>query len=215
MTHNSKHNQEDESLADLVLKKYPEIDGVGEGEMRAGIVHRLDKNVSGLIVVARTQVMFDALKKQFQERVIEKVYTALVYGKIEKEYDSIAFPIERSTKGYKMAAKPMGTELTGGVREALSEFEVIRRFINYTLVSVRIKTGRTHQIRCHLTAYGCPIVGDDVYSTAKTRIANKKLSLGRVFLHSTKLGFRDLDGEKVELESKLPLELEDLLNKVK
>ena len=215
LVHCAEHNKDEESLVDVLLEKCPEIKGVGDDDMRPGIVHRLDKSVGGLLVVAKTQKMFEFLKKQFQDRSVRKEYLALVYGVTSKDYDKIDFPIERSSKGFKMAAKPMGTEIGGRVREAITEFQVEQRFVNYTFIRVKIKTGRTHQIRCHMTAYGHPIVGDDLYSTAKTRIKNKKLSLGGVFLNAVRLGFVDLDGESKSYEIELSSGLKDVLKAVK
>ncbi len=208
-------NASGENLANLLLKDYPELKEVGDDSSRPGIVHRLDKNVSGVLVLARTQSMFNYLKKQFKSRQVKKTYQALVYGKLSKDYDTINFPIMRSTKGYKMAAKPRGTEITENIREAETNFQILKKFINYTLLNVKIKTGRTHQIRCHLAAYGHPIVGDDIYSTAKTRIKNKKLNLGRIFLCSTKLGFKDFKGEWQEFSIDLSSDLKNFLKKVK
>jgi 23S rRNA pseudouridine1911/1915/1917 synthase len=205
------------TLADLVLKKYPKIKKVGEDPARPGIVHRIDKEVSGLIVVPKTQDSFDNLKKQFQERTVKKQYTALVYGKIKKEEDIINFPIKRAESGHKMAALPLsvkGKSNIGG-RRAITEFEVIKKYINYTLIKVNIKTGRTHQIRVHMTAYGHPIVGDNLYSTKKTREQNKKLKLERVFLFANKLSFTDLPGKKQTFKINMPSELKEILEKIK
>lgn len=215
ITHGAKHIKDVVSLASLLVAEFPEIVDVGDDKLRPGIVHRLDKNVSGLIVVARNQKMFDSLKGQFKARNVDKQYVALVYGKTTKDYDTIEFPLERSAKGFKMAAKPLGTLIEGNTREAITLFDVREAFINYTLLNVSIKTGRTHQIRCHLTAYGYPIVGDDLYSTKKTRIKNKKINLERIFLCATKLSFKDLDGENVKFEVEIPEELKIFLRKVK
>ncbi|MEI7513642.1 MAG: pseudouridine synthase, partial [bacterium] len=100
LVHGANHLEE-ETLADLLLEKYPEIKKVGDDPIRPGIVHRLDKLASGLMVVARTQKSFDNLKEQFQKRTVKKYYTALVYGQIAKDKDEINFPILRSSKGYK------------------------------------------------------------------------------------------------------------------
>ncbi|PIR12937.1 RluA family pseudouridine synthase [Candidatus Falkowbacteria bacterium CG11_big_fil_rev_8_21_14_0_20_39_10] len=216
IVHRAGHIKE-ESLADQLLKKYPKLEKVGEDPSRPGIVHRLDKLVSGLMVIPKTQESFNNLKKQFQERQITKVYTALVYGRIEADEGEIDFPIKRSSQGNKMAAIPktVKKETNPDGRQAVTEFEVIKKFINYTLLKVKIKTGRTHQIRVHLFAFGHSIVGDDLYSAKKTREKNKKLGLDRIFLAATKLGFKDLDGVYQEFEIGLPEELEEVLGRVK
>ncbi|MDD5071229.1 MAG: RluA family pseudouridine synthase [Patescibacteria group bacterium] len=209
-----------ESLAEMLVKKYPGIKKIGEDPERPGIVHRLDKEASGLVVIAKQQNSFDNLKKQFQERTIKKEYTALVFGRIEKDEDKILFPIKRSSDGAKMAALPItdGEEENvnkPGARSAVTGFKIIKKFINYTLLKVKIKTGRTHQIRVHMLSYGHPLVGDDLYSTKKTREKNKKLNLGRIFLVADKLSFYDLAGEKQTFTIGLPGELEEVLDKVK
>ena len=216
LVHGANHIKEP-TLADQLLKKYPELAKVGEDPCRPGIMHRLDKQVSGLMAVAKTQIAFNHLKKQFQDRTITKIYTALVYGKIERDEDEINFPIQRSSKGHKMAALPLTTkgQATQEGRQAITEFEVIKRFINYTLLKVKIKTGRTHQIRVHLSAYGHPVVGDDLYGTRKTKEKNKKLNLGRIFLVANKLSFIDLNGKQKTFKIDLPEELKNFLKKIK
>ena len=212
LVHGAPHIKEP-TLVDQLLKKYPKIEKVGDDPSRPGIIHRLDKLASGLMVVAKTQESFNDLKVQFQKRTIQKYYTALVYGKIEKDEDDINFPIERSAKGHKMAAKPTTVkgEKNEAGRNALTEFEVTKKFINYTLLKVKIKTGRTHQIRVHMSAYGHPIVGDDLYGTKKTKIKNKKLNLDRIFLVADELKFTDLKGEEKVFKINLPNELKNLL----
>ncbi|MCX6795893.1 MAG: RNA pseudouridine synthase [Candidatus Falkowbacteria bacterium] len=216
IAHGAEHIKE-ENLAEELMKEFPEIAKIGDDPERPGLMHRLDKLVSGLMVIARTQASFDNLKKQFQNRQVEKVYTALVYGKIDKDEGEINFPINRSAKGFKMAALPFtkngGKNDTG--RDAITEFSVTKKFINYTLIKVKIKTGRTHQIRVHLFAYGHPVVGDNLYSTKKTREKNKKLNTERIFLAATELTFQDLAGEIHHFKIDLPAEFNDMIKKIK
>jgi 23S rRNA pseudouridine1911/1915/1917 synthase len=212
------------TLVDWLVKKYPKIKKVGDDSSRPGIVHRLDKDVSGLMVIAKSQASFESLKNQFKIREINKEYIALVHGRLDSDEGEINFPIKRASAGYKMAALPLqAADLLSrrhpkdrdrgnidGVfqaKEALTEFKVIKRFVNYTLVNVKIKTGRTHQIRVHFCAIGHPLVGDDLYGTKKTKSINKKLSLGRVFLMSSRLLFVDLKGEAKEFFRELPADL--------
>jgi 23S rRNA pseudouridine1911/1915/1917 synthase len=195
------------TLIDYVLEKYPKIAKVGEDPGRPGIVHRLDKEVSGLIVIAKNQDAFDHLKEQFQKRKVKKEYQALVYGEIDKDEDTIDFPIGRGLKG-RMAARAKSAEEKG--KRAATEFQVVKRYTNFTLLKVQIKTGRTHQIRVHLLAYGYPIVGDRIYYIKKIKPA----SLSRPFLHSSVLGFYDLHNQWVEFKSELPEELENYLKKL-
>ena len=216
LTHGAEHIKE-KSLADLILEEYPKIKKIGEDPYRPGIVHRLDKLASGLLVIAKTQASFDNIKKQFQKRLVDKNYIALVYGQISKDEDEINFPIARSAKGYKMAALPLTDkkEKTQSGRIAITEFFVKKKFINYTLLGIKIKTGRTHQIRVHLSAYGHPIVGDDLYGTKKTKIKNAKLNLGRLFLFSHQLSFNDLSGKKQTFKASMPNDLKKILEKIK
>jgi len=217
-------NITDPTLSDWLLTHYPEIKNVGDDPIRPGIVHRLDMDVSGLMVIAKNNESFENLKQQFKERKIIKEYSALVHGKVAKDGDLIDFPIKRSKDGNRMAALPKNTEelLTrknpksrdkgniGGffkARQALTEFTVLKRFVNYTFLKVKIKTGRTHQIRVHFFAYGHPLAGDDLYYTKKTAEKNKKLSLGRVFLVADRLSFLANNGERKDFSLGLPEEL--------
>lgn len=195
------------SVVDWLLEKYPFVRSVGEDPERPGIVHRLDREVSGLVVMAKNQAMFDLLKEQFQRRTIVKRYIALVHGSGLPLEGIINFRLERSSQGFKMAAKPINQ--TG--KTAVTLFTVEKEFHNYTLVRVEIKTGRTHQIRAHFSAYGHPIVGDDLYAGQKLRELNKKLHIGRVFLVATELDFKDADGEAQSFSISLPSQLETIL----
>jgi 23S rRNA pseudouridine1911/1915/1917 synthase len=223
-------NIKEETLADLLIARYPKIIKVGDDEARPGIVHRLDKEVSGLMVVAKNNDSFASLKAQFQKRDINKQYLALAYGKIGSDDGEINFPIKRSSEGYKMAAMPLNavdlltrrspkSRDTGNIsgvfkaKEAITLFKVIKRFVNYTLLEVKIKTGRTHQIRVHFFALGHPLVGDNLYCTKKTKVKNEKIKLGRVFLMASQLSFTDLEGKKREFSLKLAPELEAFLPK--
>jgi len=217
LVHGAPHIKE-ETLVDWLLQKYPKIGQVGEDLDRPGIMHRLDKDVSGLMVIAKNQASYDSLKEQFKNRTITKEYTALVYGKVLKDEDEIDFPIKRSTKGYKMAAVPQNFNSENDearVRQATTVFSVIKRLINFTLLKVTIKTGRTHQIRVHLHAYGYPLVGDDLYNNKQSKSKNKKYNLGRVFLVATHLEFTDLSGTKQVFTAGLPKDLVQFLDQIK
>lgn len=216
ITHGSEHLNE-ESLADQVLKDFPEIAGIGENKFRPGIMHRLDKQASGLMVLALNQDSYENLKKQFKERTVLKKYTALVHGRIIKDYNEINFLIARSAKGGKMAARPLTKKGKANFdgRNAKTLFEVKKRFINYTLIEARIETGRTHQVRVHMAAYGYPLVGDNLYGTRKTKLKNEKLQIERIFLVADHLSFKDLLAKTHKYEIELPRELEDLLRRIK
>lgn len=194
-------------LADQIVKDYPEIKKVGEAD-RAGTVHRLDRDASGLLVVARTPEFFEHIKKQFAERKVKKIYLALAYGKIPKDEEDLNFAIARGSEG-RMAARPSEEE----GKEARTHIKVLERFKNYTYLEAQIFTGRTHQIRAHLLAYGHGIVGDRMYMSRRQKIKNPGCE--RLFLHSHILGFEDMDGKWIEYKSALPKELKDVLKKLK
>ena len=199
---------ETQTLVAGLLAKYPEIKNVGDDPLRPGIVHRLDKSVSGLMIVCKTQKAFAYFKKKFQDRRIKKIYTALVYGKMERPEGMIDLPIARSTTKGKMAVK---SKEQGG-KEAITKYTVIKQFENFSLLEVQILTGRTHQIRAHLNAIQHPIVGDKLYAQ---KWVKEKLELDRPFLHATVLGFKNLDGKQMEFKSKLPIKLNKLLKNLK
>ncbi|MEK7625662.1 MAG: RluA family pseudouridine synthase [Patescibacteria group bacterium] len=202
------------SVATWAAKKYPGLKRVGDDpKVRPGIVHRLDKEASGLLVVARTQKMFDHLKEQFKNRTIEKEYLALVHDRVAKDWDILNFPIARSETSDRMAARPLNEGTTEGQKEAKTEFLVEKRFVNFTLLRITLHTGRMHQIRVHLLAYNHPLVGDPLYIQKKRKRAWDD-KLGRLFLHSTKLSFTDLKGFKQTFESPLPPELQSFLTKL-
>jgi len=211
----------EETLVDFLLQKYPEIKKVGESEYRPGIVHRLDKEVSGLMVIAKNNEMFNYLKQQFKDKKVYKKYVALVFGAIElpEETDKINFPIKRSERKYRMAAVPKrDQDRYEKAKSALTIIDIRKSFINYTLLNVEIKTGRTHQIRVHMHAYSHPIVGDMLYSTKKTREKNikiKEMLTNRIFLYARRLSFKNKQGEIVNYEIEMPEELKEFLKTVK
>lgn len=207
------------TMAGILLEKYPDLKGVGEGKVRPGIVHRLDKEASGLLVVARNQKMYEHLKKQFQNREVEKIYKVLVYGIIDTDHDIIDFEIDRGRDG-RMVSRPVLKKLTLRTvrdvqegKQAKTEFWVEKKFGRFSFLKAKIYSGRTHQIRVHLFAYNHPVVGDTIYF--QKSLIKKQDELGRIFLHSAKLGFKDLKGEEVVFESELPKELQDFLNKLR
>jgi len=223
-------NTEDKTLADFLVEARPEIASVGEDSRRPGIVHRLDREASGLMVVAKNNESFLSLKEQFKSRRVKKQYLALAYGQIIADEGLINFPIVRAKAGHKMAAIPLSIGEDKNVlsnrdqgnikareksREAITNFEVIKRWPHFTLLEVKIKTGRTHQIRVHLAAYGHPLLGDNLYGTAKTKVKNNKIDLGRIFLLAQKLSFTSLNGEKKEFKIEEPTELKAFLDKLK
>lgn len=194
------------TVVDFLLKHDLAIREVGEDPLRPGIVHRLDKDVSGVLVIAKTAKAFQALKQQFVERTVEKEYQAIVYGVPVQKSGVIKFKIAHSqTKEGKMAAKPEHEE----GREAWTEYTVIQEHKRYALLSVSIKTGRTHQIRAHLAAIDHPVVGDTVYFSK--RYQPSRFSK-RVYLHAYRLAFQHpVTGERVEYITETPSEFAEFL----
>lgn len=188
------------TLVDWLRMHVPSIASVGDDPaIRPGIVHRLDRDVSGVMVIAKTRESFENLKRQFQDREIEKEYVALVHGIPTKERGIIDLRIGRSKRLHgKMTTTPFPDE----GRDAITRFSVERHVRNNALLRVVIETGRTHQIRVHLKAIGHPIVGDGVYTTKPHR--RQREDLARPFLHASRLSFTDTDGTKRSFEAPLP-----------
>jgi 23S rRNA pseudouridine1911/1915/1917 synthase len=199
---------EDDTLANGLIAHYKELKDVGDHELRPGIVHRLDKNVSGLLLVARNQKAFEYYKDLFKSRDITKIYHALVHGIMEMPTGDITLRISRSKTKGRMAAHPAGSDLG---KEAHTEYEVLKTLKHFSYLKVQIHTGRTHQIRAHLNALEHPIVGDPLY---KQRAVKQKLHVQRPFLHAKELSFVDQEGNSVHYESKLPKEFDDILKRI-
>lgn len=208
-----KYTQE-KTLTDFILEKYPAIKEIGQAG-RNGIVHRLDRDVSGLMVITRTPKMYHHLIEQFQQRKIKKEYLALVYGHLKENKGEIDLPLARNKKG-KIVAVLYRKQLKQE-KQAKTGYEVKQKFIQpqkFTLLNVFLHTGRTHQIRIHLKSLGHPIVGDKEYTIKNLRL-KRPLKLNRLFLHARYLGFNDLRGNWREFRKDLPTELENFLTELK
>jgi 23S rRNA pseudouridine1911/1915/1917 synthase len=181
------------------------------GESRPGIVHRLDKWTSGLMIVAKNNQTHAKLGKAFQDRLIQKTYLTLVHGKPPKDTGTIELTIGRHPR-----IRTRMVAAAGGGRSAHSEYRVIDRLREFSLLEVKIKTGRTHQIRVHLSAIGCPVVGDDVYGEpAYRQFIQKYGAFNRYFLHSAFLKFNHpSSGLPLEFRSPLPPDLQRLLDRL-
>ncbi|MDD2935411.1 MAG: RluA family pseudouridine synthase [Candidatus Pacebacteria bacterium] len=202
------------TLADWVLKNYPETEDVGEplvlstGEIikRPGIVHRLDRETSGILLIAKNQKTFLFLKEQFQKRTIKKSYRAFVYGEMKNDDGIIDRPIGRSNKDFRMWSAQRGAR--GQMRTAVTEYNVLERSNGFSFVEVNPKTGRTHQIRVHFKAINHPIVSDSLYAPKR----EKGLGFDRLALHSYSIEFSLPNGKEMKLEAELP---EDFLRALK
>lgn len=201
-------NSRQTTVSDWISTTYPQVLGVGEDEKRPGMVHRLDKDTSGLVLIAKSNTAFKALKRLFQERKIEKTYFALVYGNLSPASGQVDLPIGR-VKGEKKRAVPAGKREFGGeLREASTEYALHTRYTGYDFLSVKPKTGRTHQIRVHLSAIGHPIVGDRLYRFKEHR--RDPLKPPFHLLHAGELRFQ-LGKQKYRYTAPLPRYFSDTL----
>lgn len=190
------------------------LSGIG-GVERPGIVHRLDKDTSGLLMVAKDDFTHRHLSKQLKDRTIVRKYLALVKGNIKEDSKRIEMPIGRHVSD----RKKMSTKTRKG-RLAITEFKVVERFGDYTLLEVRLKTGRTHQIRVHLSSIGHPVAGDRVYGKNKVQEARDKrqeiMEIHRQMLHANTLGFiHPKTGGYLEFETSIPADMESILKFIK
>ncbi len=198
-----------DSLAQALLYHFKAIRLVGE-EGRSGIVHRLDKDTSGVMLVALTQDMYDHLKNAFSDRKIKKEYIALVKGNIAESTGFIDKPLGKSKKDFrKYTADTTDMQLE---KPSLTEYKVLEHLTEgvdeYTLIVVKLHTGRTHQIRVHFSSQGFPLVGDELYGGKKVM----KLGLERQFLHAKRIEVQLPSGETIEAESEFPKDLKDVLH---
>jgi len=197
------------TLANRLVHHFQSLSQVG-GELRPGIVHRLDKDTSGVLLVARTDAAHRNLAAQFAARTVEKLYLALVQGTVHADSGRITKPIARDpVRRIRMTAKvssKTGAKITGA-RAALTEYRVLERFAGFTFLEIRLGTGRTHQIRVHMADLGHPVAGDRLYGAAAAE---------RMFLHAWRIGFVSpapgptAEG-RVTVLAPLPAELEQWL----
>jgi len=179
------------------------LSGIG-GIIRPGIVHRLDKNTSGLIVVAKNDFAHLNISKQIKERQVIKKYIAVVHGIMKDDSGIIDAPIGRSLKN----RKKMAVTTEGKTREAVTQFKILKRFSAYTLIEATLRTGRTHQIRVHLVYIGHPIIGDQLYGHRK-----QGLNISRQALHSHILGFvHPLSKKYMQFCTPLPKDIQELID---
>jgi 23S rRNA pseudouridine1911/1915/1917 synthase len=211
---------DESSLTDWVLSKYPEMEDVGEPAMynskekqftssiikRPGIVHRLDRETSGVIALAKTQESFLNLKKQFQERKIKKIYNAFVYGVVKNKEGTIDRPIGKSKNDFRKWSAQRGAR--GVLREAVTDYRVLNKNKDFSYLEISPKTGRTHQIRAHFKAINHPVVCDKLYASKRACA----LGFERLALHARSLTFSLINGEKITVEAELP---EDFIKALK
>ncbi|MCL5407482.1 MAG: RluA family pseudouridine synthase [Patescibacteria group bacterium] len=211
--------EEKNTLVDWLINKYPEIKNLNWPDAtRPGIVHRLDKDTSGLMILAKTPAVLEKLQQQFKERKVQKTYLALVVGKPQNNHGKIETQITRGQAGTQKVQE-FNFAFSGTLRPAITFYETISQYkfnkIDFTLLSVIPKTGRMHQIRVHLKYLGHPIVGDPLYNTKESRKISKNLALNYQFLHAQKIEFQHpLENKILKFEIDLPKELQDILAKL-
>jgi 23S rRNA pseudouridine1911/1915/1917 synthase len=205
------------TLSDWLMENYPDMKEVGEPWQdpegntifRPGIVHRLDRDTSGVMVIAKNQEMHAFLKSQFQNREVQKVYHAFVYGEMKQIKGIVDRPIGRSSKDFRKKSAQRGAK--GELRDAVTHFKVLKRQDGLSLIEAEPKTGRTHQIRVHMKAINHPIVCDKLYAPNH----ECKLGFGRTALHARKLSFTGKEGEMLSFEAPYPADFEEALTAFK
>lgn len=207
----------EKTLTGWLIEQYPDIASVGEalalssGEVidRPGIVHRLDRETSGVMVIAKNQTAHSLLKEQFQGREIEKEYRTFVYGRIKEDRGTIDRPIGKSKGDFRRWSAQPGAR--GELREAVTHFEVLKRGTDVTYLLVRPETGRTHQIRVHFKAIHHPVVCDRLYAPTRACL----LGFGRLALHAHRLSVTLPKGERKMFEAPMPSDFERALTEFK
>ena len=218
------------TVVDWILEHYPSINGVGENMIlhhkdteieinRPGIVHRIDRDTSGILVIAKTQDSFEFLKQQFKDRSVHKTYTALVYEHIKSDEGTINEPIGRDSKDFRK--KIAGKTARGMLRDAETHYRVIERYVDtrskkdkqgnyskYTLVECMPVTGRTHQIRVHMKWLNHPIVADTLYKGKRKEV----LGMERTALHATRIECISREGTEIIVEAPLPEDMQNVIN---
>lgn len=194
------------TLVDWFVAQYPDSHGVGEpietsdgkSIARSGVVHRLDRETSGAIILCKTQDAFEYMKTQFKNREVEKIYVAFVHGELKHDEGEVDRPTGRSKNDFRKWTAERGTR--GEMREAKTTYTVLARGEGYSYIEARPKTGRTHQIRVHMKAISHPIVCDKLYAPKK----GCALGFDRLALHAKELQFMSLKGEMCCIEAALP-----------
>lgn len=214
--HPDKKHSHERTLVNILLGNKIPLSTLG-GEDRPGIVHRLDKDTSGLIIIAKTDEAYKTLREKFTNKKIKKTYLALVIDPLRPEKGRIKAPIGRSAQD----RKKMSVKTGKNAKQAITNYKVSNNFESkdltkpVSLLEVEIPTGRTHQIRVHLQAISHPIIGDTAYGNSKLNEQARKLGLKRQFLHAHKLEFtHPITNEKIALTSDLPEELQNFIEKL-
>lgn len=196
------------TLINALINYDEKLSGIG-GSLRAGIVHRLDKDTSGIILIAKDERTHALLSEKFKDREIKKTYVALVLGNFKESGGTINMPVGRSMKD----RKKMGVVIRG--RESLTDFKIISQFKDCSLIDVYPKTGRTHQIRVHFSFIGHPVIGDKDYGNSQSEKIAKEIGLSRQFLHAKRIVFNHpVTDVEMDLNDELPADLKNCIDKL-
>ena len=201
----------EESVSSWLVEHYPEAKEVGEklGEIeKPGIVHRIDRETSGILLLAKTKKGYECLKKQFQNREIEKIYHVFLYGKLKEDHGTINLPIGKSASDFRKRSAERGAK--GEMREAVTYYQVLKRGEEWTFVEAKPKTGRTHQIRVHFKALHHPVVGDKLYAKGKASL----LGFDRLALHAREITFSDTKDKKHNISAPYPEDFKQALTEI-
>ena len=204
----------EKTLVDWIIKNYPRAKNVGEPTvlsdgtkiLRSGIVHRIDRDTSGVLIIAKNKKSYEFLKQQFQDRKVHKVYNAFIYGNLNEERGMIDRPIGRSTTDFRKWSAQRNVR--GEMREAVTYFKVLARKDGFSFVEAMPKTGRTHQIRVHFKAINYPIVHDDLYATKFFLEQKNQLGFKRMALHARELEIEIPSGKTVKVTAPYPEDFE-------
>jgi 23S rRNA pseudouridine1911/1915/1917 synthase len=212
IVHPSLSSLKSPSIIGWLIGKYPFLSQVGEDKLRPGIVHRLDKETSGALVVAKNNFSFSYLKNLFKTRQIKKKYITLVKGELRNQEGEINFALARSKKSPIKRKIVLNYSKAEKAKTALTRYKVIKRYQDFTLLEVFLETGRTHQIRVHLASIGFSVVGDKIYGKSRKK---EIINLNRQFLHAQEISFILPTGDFLKVKSSLPKELEEVLKRLK
>ncbi|MFH1606792.1 MAG: RluA family pseudouridine synthase [Nanoarchaeota archaeon] len=213
-------NKKTKTLVDWILKKYPRIKNVGEPIildddtkiLRPGIVHRIDRDTTGALIIAKNKETFEFLKGQFKNRKVHKVYQAFVYGDLKDERGMIDRPIGRSSNDFRKWSAQRGVR--GEKREAVTYFKVLGKKDDITFVEAIPKTGRTHQIRVHFSAINHPLVQDKLYATDFYLSKKQQLGFKRMALHARELEITLPSGKLLNIKAPYPEDFEEAITKI-
>ena len=206
----------EKTVTDWLTAHYLKIASVGEpleltsGVVveRPGIVHRIDRETSGALLVAKTDKAYQSLKAQFQKRTIKKTYNAFVYGRVKRDVGVISAPIGRSKNDFRQFTIE---KVRGESREAVTHYAVLSRDKDWSYLELNPKTGRTHQIRVHLKSIGHPIIADKLYASSRPKL----LGFNRLALHARAVEFTDMRGKRIVVEAPFPKDFKDAIKKSK